>query len=132
VGHGLEDKIFPYLFDFAKREYGVEVETVDRRNVIYPDGRFDEVNIYVEGRRNGERVYIIGECKSSPTVKEINNFVKMIERLSAHLKAKVYPFIVGYTYSPSVEGYLKDTYPELKVMKSFEFELRYKPIEKMS
>jgi hypothetical protein len=127
VGHGLEDKIFPYLYDFARKEYGVEVEVVDRRNVLYTDGRFDEVNIYVEGRRDGERVYIVGECKSRPSIKEVDNFWRLIERLREHFKAKVYPFVVGYTYSPSVEEYLRTKYPEIRVLKSFEFELKYKP-----
>lgn len=53
VGHGWEEKIFPYIYDFVKKEFGVEVEVLDRRNVIYSDGRYDEVNIYVEGRKNG-------------------------------------------------------------------------------
>jgi len=127
VGHGLEDKIFPYLYDFARKEYGVEVEVVDRRNILYTDGRFDEVNIYVEGRRDGERVYIVGECKSRPSIKEVDNFWRLIERLREHFKAKVYPFVVGYTYSPSVEEYLRTKYPEIRVLKSFEFELKYKP-----
>jgi len=131
VGYGLEDKIFPYLYDFARREYGVEVEVLDRRSILYTDGRSDEVNIYVEGRRDGERVYIIGECKSRPSIKEVDNFWKLIERLREHFKAKVYPFLVGYNYSPSIEEYLRDKYPEIKCLKSFEFELKYKPTTKL-
>lgn len=126
VGHGLEDKIFPYLYDFARREYGVEVEMVDRRNILYTEGRFDEVNIYVEGKKNGEKVYIVGECKSRPSIKEVDNFWRLIERLREHFKAKVYPFVVGYTYSPPVEEYLRTKYPEIRFFKSFEFELKYR------
>lgn len=127
VGHGLEDKIFPYIYDFVKKEFGVEVEILDRRNVIYSDGRYDEVNIYVEGRKNGEKVFVVGECKSRPTNKEVDNFWGLVERLRRHFKVDVYPFIVGYSYSPQVENYLRDNYPEIKVLKSFEFELKYKP-----
>jgi len=127
VGYGLEDKIFPYLYDFARKEFGVEVEVLDRRSILYTDGRSDEVNIYVEGRRDGEKVYIIGECKSRPSIKEVDNFWNLIERLREHFKAMVYPFLVGYTYSPSIEEYLRDKYPEIKCLKSFEFELKYKP-----
>ncbi|MFN3481205.1 MAG: hypothetical protein ACK415_12590, partial [Thermodesulfovibrionales bacterium] len=58
VGYSLEDKIFPYMEEFVRQEYGLEIVVLDRRNVVYPDGRFDEVNIYVEGRRNGEKVYL--------------------------------------------------------------------------
>ncbi len=129
VGHSLEDKIFPYIYDFIKKEYGFEVEVLDRRNVIYSDGRYDEVNIYVEGRRDGEKVLVIGECKSRPTNKEVDNFWGVVERLRRNLKVDVYPFIVGYSFSPTVEAYLRDNYPEIRVFKSFEFELKYRSIK---
>ncbi|GAB4543018.1 MAG: hypothetical protein Fur0020_12460 [Thermodesulfovibrionia bacterium] len=125
VGYGLEDKIMPYISEFAKREYAVETLLIDRRNIIYPDGRFDEINIFVEGRRNGERVYLIGECKARPGKKEIARFSGVLNRVKNHLNAPVYPFIVGYYYSPDVEKYLKDKHPEIKAMKSFEFEMKY-------
>lgn len=49
VGYGLEDKIMPYISDFALKEFRVEPSLIDRRNIVYPDGRYDEVNIYVDG-----------------------------------------------------------------------------------
>ncbi|MCX7858374.1 MAG: hypothetical protein N2513_10440 [Deltaproteobacteria bacterium] len=125
VGYGLEDRIMPYVPAFAVKEFGIKVDLIERRNIVYPDGRYDEVNIYVEGKKNGEKVYMIGECKAKPGKKDIDRFYSLIKRLSAHLKGQIYPFIVGYVYSPDVEGYIKEKYPEVRMVKSFEFELKY-------
>jgi len=125
VGYGLEDKIMLYMYDFVRDEYGVEVELVERRNIIYPDGRYDEVNIYVEGFRNGAKVYVVGECKSRPSKREVDKLIEKVERVREFLGAEVYAFIVGYTFSPDVEKYIKEMYPWLKMMRSFEFDLRY-------
>jgi len=38
---------------------------------------------------------------------------------------KVEAFLVGFYYSPEIEEYLKEKYPDIKVMKTFEFEMRY-------
>lgn len=36
VGYGLEDKIMPYVSYFAEEEYGIEVDVIYRRNIVYP------------------------------------------------------------------------------------------------
>ena len=125
VGYGLEDSIFPYMKEFAKREYGVEAEVLDRRNIVYPDGKYDEANIYIEGKRDGERVYIIGECKAHPGKRDIQRFVKMLSRIKKHLGENVEGFLVGYSFSPEIEDYLKRNHPEIKFFKSFEFRLKF-------
>jgi len=126
VGYGLEDKVMLYMMkEFARDEYGIEAEVVGRKNIVYPDGRYDEVNIYIEGRRNGEKVYVIGECKSRPSKSEVDKLVKKRERLRSYLNADVYVFIVGYHFTPEVELYLQEEYPEVKVFRSYEFEMRY-------
>jgi len=125
VGYGLEDKVMLYMKEFARDEYGIEAEVVGRKNIVYPDGRYDEVNIYIEGRRNGEKVYVIGECKSRPSKSEVDKLVKKRERLRSYLNADVYVFIVGYHFTPEVELYLQEEYPEVKVFRSYEFEMRY-------
>ena len=125
VGYTLEDRIFPYMDVFASMEYGIKVEVLDRRNIVYPDGKFDEVNIYIEGRRNGEKIYLIGECKARPGKRDIVKFSDRLKRIQRHLSGKVEAFLVGFYYSPDIERYLKEKHPEIKAMKSFEFEMRY-------
>ncbi|CUT04149.1 hypothetical protein [Candidatus Kryptobacter tengchongensis] len=125
VGYGLEDKVMVYMREFARDEYGVEAEIVERRNVVYPDGRYDEVNIYVEGRKDGQKVYLIGECKSRPSKGEIDKLSKKRDRLRNYFNADVYAFIVAYYFSPEVENYLREEHPDIKMVKSYEFEMRY-------
>jgi len=125
VGYGLEDRIFPYMERFARKEYGIKVEVLDRRNILYPDGRFDEVNIYVEGKRNGKKAYLIGECKARPSKRDIKRFNEVLKRVRGELGENVEGFIVGYYYAPDIERYIRERYPEIKMMKSFEFELKY-------
>ncbi|MFN3740509.1 MAG: hypothetical protein ACK4TF_07555, partial [Thermodesulfovibrionales bacterium] len=125
VGYGLEDKIMPYIPKFAKKEFGIKATVIERKNIIYPDGRYDEVNIYVEGTKDGKKVYMIGECKTRPSIKEIEKFARLLKRVRGYLKAPVYCFIVGYSYSPEVENYLKEKHPEIKMLKSYEFEMKY-------
>ncbi len=43
--------------------FGIEVDKLYRRFLLYPDGKDDEVNIYGEGKREGKKVYTIGEAK---------------------------------------------------------------------
>lgn len=52
----------------------MDVNIVDRRNIIYPDGKYDEINIYAEGMKNGKISFIIGECKAQPGKKDIDKF----------------------------------------------------------
>ncbi|RMG03329.1 MAG: hypothetical protein D6726_05830 [Nitrospirae bacterium] len=125
VGYGLEDRIIPYMERFAHKEYGIKVEVLDRRNIIYPDGRFDEVNIYIEGKRNGKRAYLIGECKARPSKRDIKRFNEVLKRVREQLGENVEGFIVGYYYAPDIERYIRERYPEIKMMKSFQFELKY-------
>jgi vacuolar-type H+-ATPase subunit I/STV1 len=125
VGYGLEDKIMPYMLDFVKKNYGMEAKIVERRNIVYPDGRFDELNIYVEGARNGQKVFAVGECKAKPGKKDADKFHKVIERVGTVLAGEIFPFLVGFGFDPEVENYIRENYPQTGMFKSYEFELKY-------
>ncbi|MGQ9619217.1 MAG: hypothetical protein ACUVUG_09700 [Candidatus Aminicenantia bacterium] len=53
---------------------------------------------------------------------------KLAKKVQAFLKSEVYPFIIGYYYSPEVENYLKDKKGEIKALKSFELKIKYSRI----
>lgn len=121
----LGNKVMLYMREFVRDEYGIEAEVIEPKDVVYPDGRYDEVNIYVEGHRNDEKVYVIGECKSRPSKREVDKLVEKRERLRDYLKSDAQAFIVGYSFSPEVEVYLREEHLDVKMFKSYEFELRY-------
>ena len=128
VGYGLEDKLFPYVRDFVKKEFGAEMTVTDRRNLIYPDGKHDEINIYAEGTKDGHTLFIIGECKAQPGKKDFDRMEQMLARVKKVVNGDIHPFLVGYHFSPDVEAYAKKTYPHIRICKSFEFGLKYKKI----
>lgn len=126
VGYGLEDKVFPYMEKFALSEFGVTVKDIGRKNIVYPDGNFDELNIYIEGQRNGQKVYLIGECKAQLGKSDIKKFSEKLERIKKFLKKETHGFIVSYSIQPQVEEYLRRFHPEIKFYYSFYFDLKYR------
>lgn len=123
VGYGIEDKLYPHISKFAQKYFGISVEdTVLRKNVIYPDGKFDEINLYISGKKDGKDVLVLGECKAQPGKKDIDRFIKMVSRLKDYFKKEIFPFVVGYTFNPVVEEYTLKRYPELKLFKTYEIE----------
>ncbi len=123
VGYGLEDKLIPHMNKFVKHYYGCEVRVIDRRNIIYSEGGFDEINIYIEAKKNNEDYLIIGECKSKPGKKDIDKFLQLKKRVERYFPdKKIKSFIVGYTFHPNVEEYLKGK-KEVDYFKSFEIEM---------
>jgi hypothetical protein len=119
VGYGIEDRLIPHLKAFARREFGIEVTLVDRRNVIYPDGAYDEINLFAEGAKDGRSFFLIGECKAQPGKKDFDRFSKMIQRLQPLLSGKIQPFVVGYHFTPEVEIYADKRYPHIRRYKTF-------------
>lgn len=127
VGYGIKDKIMPYIFDFGKKEFGVDVVLVDRKNIEHPDGRYDEINIYAEGTKNGRPLFLLGECKAQPGKKDVDKFAGVAERVKKTIPGEYYLFMVGYQFQPEVIAYINDAYPHIRMYKSFEFELKYRP-----
>ena len=130
VGYGIEDKVMPYFFDLAKKDYAIQLERVDRRNYTYPDGRYDEINIFAEGTKNGKKHVIVAECKAQPSKKDADRFIEMVERLKGQLKSTIHTILIGYVFSPEVEKYTQEKYPSLRLMKTYEFELNYGILKK--
>ena len=121
VGYGLEDKIIPFMNDFIEKRYGLEVIVVDRRNIVYEKGKFDELNIFIEAKDGIKDYIIIGECKAKPGKRDIKKFLKVKNRVRKYFNKEVKGFIVGYSFHPEVEEYLKDT-EEIDYYKTFEIE----------
>lgn len=125
LGHLVEDSIFPYIIDFARREYGLEVSVLDRRNIEYPDGRYDEIDVYAEGSEGGGRAVLIAEVKSQPGKRDIDRFAEVVHRVQAHTGTTVHPVLIASTADPRVERYLREHHAEIRFVPRYAFELRY-------
>lgn len=126
VGYEIEDRIIPHMYDFGKREFDTDVKLVERRNLVYPDGKYDEINIYAEGTKKGHPVFIIGECRAQPGRKDFDRFSRMTECVKKTVGGDICAFIAGYSFSPEVEAYAKKKYPDIRMYKTYEFELKSK------
>jgi predicted nuclease with TOPRIM domain len=128
VGYGLEDKAMLFMADFVKKNYGINADRVERKNIVYPNGNHDELNIYVEGTKQGKKAFVIGECKSQPSKKDADKFHQMIERVQTVLVGEIFLFMVGYSFDPAVETYIREKYPKVSIFKSYDFEFNYKKV----
>ena len=122
VGYDIEDKYMPFMKKFALNQYNAVINKVERKNVKYANGAYDEVNLYLEGERNGKKIYIIGESKAQPGKKDVDKFDLMLKRLQKHFNAEVKGFILGYIYAPEVEDYLIENYPHIDFFKTYQIE----------
>lgn len=120
VGYGIEDRLIPHIKHFALQEFGMEVTLVDRRNIVYSDGKYDEINLYVEGKKDSVPVFLILECKAQPGKKDFDRFAKRLERIQNALKGQITSVMVGYHYTPEVEAYADRLYPNIFRYKTFQ------------
>jgi uncharacterized protein YoxC len=124
VGYGIEDRLMTFIPAYVQKTYGLRTVSLGRKNVVYPSGEYDEVNIFAEAvDPEGKKFYVIGECKAQPGKKDVDRFVKKLRRLEAHLKASVYPLLVGYSFSPDIERYISERYPFIKIAMTYEIEM---------
>ncbi|MEM3466416.1 MAG: hypothetical protein QW566_08105 [Candidatus Jordarchaeales archaeon] len=124
VGYGIEDRLMAFIPAYIQKTYRLRTISVGRKNIVYPSGEYDEVNIFTEAvDPEGKKFYVIGECKAQPGKKDVDRFVKKVRRLEAHLKASIYPLLVGYSFSPEIERYISQRYPFINTAMTYEIEM---------
>ncbi len=126
VGYGLENSAMPYFADFARKQFGITIDLPERRNIIYPDGRYDEINVYAEGvTDSGERHLIVAEAKSQLSKRAVERFADILERLRRHIDLPIHPVLITHSAAPQAEDYLREHLPDTTLVRSYEFELKY-------
>ena len=107
VGYSLENRAFKAL-PALLRGQGIQVEGRLLRRYVQIDGRERQVNIYGHGRREGERVLIVGEAKVRPSRREIDRFLRLARRLGEQEGLPVFPLFVAHDFPPAIEAYLRE------------------------
>jgi hypothetical protein len=120
VGYGLEDRAMKYLPELLKNRFNINLKTPLIRKYVTYNGEEEELNIYGKGEKDGKEIDIIGEAKSRPSKKDVEKFLKKINRLE---KMKIisdskFLLIVGYTIRPEVELYARKN--NIEVIWSYE------------
>lgn len=108
IGYRLEDHSYPRLKIILKERFNLDVEKLYRKNIVYSIDHFDEINIYGEARRKGKKLFVIGECKSQFGPKDVDRYLKLIDRVKHHLQAEVFPLALSYNFHPRAEEKLAD------------------------
>ncbi len=125
VGYGLEDKLYPHINIFVRKVFNAEpLKTVLRKHIEFEPKKYIEANIYTEAKLDGKQVLAIGECKAQPGKKDIDRFMVLCKKISEKTHKKILPYIVGFTFTPVIEEYIKEKYPELKFFRTYEIENR--------
>jgi hypothetical protein len=120
VGYGLENEAMRHIRDFAQRVFGMRLSLVDRRNIRYPGGRYDEINIYGEGEVGGTPSILIAEAKAQPSKGDVERFQRLLDRLKNHTDKPLYPVFIGHSFAPEVEDYLAEEFPHIRAVGSYE------------
>lgn len=132
IGYELEDKSYSIFPQVLKEDFNIHIKgDIERKFIMYPSGKDDEINIYGEGTLAGEEVYIIGESKAQIGKNDVKDFIKLVKRVTDHLKKKIIPIILCYSIHPRVEKFIMEVYPEIKVYRSYELLRRTQKLSRL-
>ena len=120
VGFDLENRAYKALPELLKERFGLKVEDrLLRRFIEYPDGKEEEINIFGKAKKNGKRVYIIGESKTHLSLKDVDKFKKRLMRIEKVIKEEKFPIFVVHSASPRIVKYAENN--GFPVFFSYEF-----------
>ena len=110
VGYTLENAAYKALPSLLHRDYGVQVDgALIRQYVQDNQGEHIEVNIFGQGRRNGETLTIVGESKAQLSKNDIDNFLRRkIQRLQGRYPNLFPVLVVHMTSDWDVEAYARE------------------------
>ena len=120
VGYHLEDRAIRDLPRILKNQLTIDLTLCERR-FMKIQGREVQINIYGEGKRNGEEIVIAGEAKTDLSLKEVDRFLLLVERIKAEVGKEVLPLFVCYSAKPKVKAYAEGK--GAKVYFSYEFSI---------
>ncbi|MCL0073603.1 hypothetical protein M1O50_01755 [Dehalococcoidia bacterium] len=118
LGYGLEDLGEWVLPAYFERAYGITgVERCIRR-FIKVDRKEVEVNLYAEGKRNGEAVVLLGESKNRIGRTEVKKFVAHLRVIERVLDKPAFRFLFGFWAHPSAERLAREN--NIEVISSYQ------------
>jgi uncharacterized protein YoxC len=103
VGFGLEDVARVMLPGYLWRHYGIVLEHELDRRFFRVDKTEVEINLYGEGKRDGEDIIVLGECKSRIYQREVEKFVEALSLLGNRLDKKIFKVMFGFYLHPSAD-----------------------------
>ena len=108
VGYVLEDRAYVSLPRILKERFGIEVEGRLIRRYVSVGKKEIQINLFGYGKKNGERVLILGECKTRFSKREIQRFEKYAKKIAEKEGLTYFPVLVAYDFHPKMEAFLKE------------------------
>ena len=98
-GHILEDKAILKLPEILKKKFRITLDGELKRGFLEnKNGIEEEVNIFGFGKKNGKRIFILGEGKPRFGEKDLKEFEKKISRFET-IYANIFPIVITYVFS---------------------------------
>ncbi len=97
MGGSLEDLSYDVLPACIEKYHGIEVDELGR-DFIRVDGKEVEVNVFGKGKKikTGKELTIIGEVKSSITLKEVDRFLSLLKKVGPTIKEEILTLLFGF------------------------------------
>ena len=122
VGYVLEDRAFVGLPKLLEKDFGIKITMPLKRDYIeISPGKEEEINIIGKGKRDGREIWILGECKSQISKREVDKFLKKLNRLNKVIPGEKILLIITYQAPPIVRRYIEEK--GLKLYFSYQFPL---------
>ncbi len=122
VGYILEDRAYKGLPPLLEKDFNLKLTQPLKRDFIeIAPGRFEEINILGPGQINGRKVWVIGEAKTQPKKRDIDAFLRKLQKIDDLLPGEKIPILVTYQTSPLVKEYAQKK--GVKLYFSYEFPL---------
>jgi hypothetical protein len=105
IGFGLEDVARVVLPDYLAYRHNLQLEGEPgeelRRVFFEVDGGEVEINLYGEGRRDGQRAVVLGESKSRIYGREVRDFAKVLAQVEPLVEDEVVRVMFGFYIHPT-------------------------------
>jgi len=100
IGFTLEDLAREVTPAYLAQHYGIAIGTLERR-FFTVEGQEVEVDLYGEGRRDGEAVAVVGEVRSRIYGRDVELAARQGARLVAQLPGRPITVLFGFVIHPS-------------------------------
>lgn len=105
IGFGLEDVARVVLPDYLAYRHNLQLEGEPgeelRRVFFEVDGREVEINLYGEGRRDGQKAVVLGESKSRIYGRDVQDWAKVLAQVEPLVEGEVMRVMFGFYIHPT-------------------------------
>ncbi len=107
VGYSLENKAYKSLPKILSERHNITIINRLLRKYFLVGKKNIQINIYGHGKRNGEDIVIIGECKVRPSKREITRFKKYAQKIAEKERKNPFYIFVAHDFPPDIEEFLR-------------------------